>query len=297
LSAPRAVVLVTGSELVRGDREDRNGPFLARELLNHGIEPALISIVGDRPDELEQALRQALDADLVVVTGGLGPTHDDRTVEVLARVAGVPLVVDRSLEAEIGAISRALAERLGRPYSDFEHGVRKQASLPRGAIPVGIAGTAPAIVLESDSSVAVVLPGPPAELRRLWPAALASNPVRRVLARARPRAHRVLRFIGASESTIAAAVAEAGDELARTVDAVAERLARGEPAYHQLPRGAVRRALDALRDAATAYAGDGPGAADTPLMPRIVDAVRARATVGEISDALEAQWGRYRPNT
>jgi competence/damage-inducible protein CinA-like protein len=213
VTLPRAVVLVTGSELVRGHRQDLNGPFLARELLARGLEPAEVKIVGDRPDELERALREGLEGDLLVISGGLGPTHDDRTVELLAQAAGRSLAVDLGLEEDIGSISRPLAERLGRPYSDFEGGVRKQASLPEGALVLGIAGTAPGIVLDTGSCVAVALPGPPAELQRLWGAAVESEPVRRVLERAGVREHRVLRFFGASESTIAAALAEAGGEV------------------------------------------------------------------------------------
>jgi nicotinamide-nucleotide amidase len=121
--APRAVVVVTGSELVRGDRQDLNGPFVAQELLRLGIEPARILIVGDREEELAGALEEALRADLCVTSGGLGPTHDDRTVELVARAAGVGLRVDEELEQEIGGISRAFARRMGRPYVDFEQGV------------------------------------------------------------------------------------------------------------------------------------------------------------------------------
>jgi nicotinamide-nucleotide amidase len=212
VSRPRAVVVVTGSELVRGERSDRNGPFLARELLSLGFEPARISIVGDREDELEAALAEGLAADLCVVSGGLGPTHDDRTIELLARTAGRRLVLDEGLHQEIGAVSRRAAERLRRPYADFEPGVRKQATLPEGAISLGLAGTAPGVVLETDGAVAVALPGPPAELQRLWPGALETEPLRRLLERARPPGRRVLRFFGASESAIARALAEAGGE-------------------------------------------------------------------------------------
>ena len=101
MTRPRGVVVVTGSELVRGERTDRNGPFLAAELLRLGVEPARITVVGDEPAELEAALREGFEADLCVVSGGLGPTHDDRTVELAARAAGRALVVDPELEAEI----------------------------------------------------------------------------------------------------------------------------------------------------------------------------------------------------
>jgi nicotinamide-nucleotide amidase len=212
LSRPRAVVLVTGSELVRGDRRDLNGPWLAGELVRLGLEPARITIVGDTVEELAPAMREGLEADLLVVSGGLGPTHDDRTIELLAAAAGRELVVDAELEREIEGISRRIAERLRRPYADFAAGVRKQASLPVGGASLGLAGTAPGVVLATNSNVAVVLPGPPSELQRLWRSALDFEPVRAVLARARPPGRRVLRFYGASESAVAQALDAAGGD-------------------------------------------------------------------------------------
>jgi competence/damage-inducible protein CinA-like protein len=208
----RTFLVITGSELVRGDRQDLNGPFLAAELLRRGIEPARIVIVGDREDELEAALAEGLQADLCVVSGGLGPTHDDRTVELVARAAGVGLRVDEELHREIGGISRGFARRMNRPYVDFEPGVRKQATVPEGALSLGLAGTAPGLVLEAGKCVVVVLPGPPGELQRLWRDAVESEPVRRVLARAQPPDLRVLRFFGASESAVAKALADAGGD-------------------------------------------------------------------------------------
>jgi nicotinamide-nucleotide amidase len=210
---PRGFIVVTGSELVRGDRRDLNGPFVAGELLRHGVEPARIVIVGDREEELSEALTAGLGAaDLCVVSGGLGPTHDDRTVELVARAAGVGLRLDDELHEEIGGISRAFADRLGRPYVDFEPGVRKQAMIPEGAVSLGLAGTAPGLVLEHGDTVVVVLPGPPAELQRLWGRALESEPVRRVLARAHVPELRQLRFFGVSESAVAKALADAGGD-------------------------------------------------------------------------------------
>jgi nicotinamide-nucleotide amidase len=237
---PRAVVVVTGSELVRGERTDLNGPFLARSLLALGLEPARINIVGDDPGELESAIREALaEADLVAVSGGLGPTHDDRTVEVVARVAGLELEVQPELEAEIEAVSRAVAERMRRAYTDFSAGVRKQATAPAGAISLGLAGTAPGLVVEVAGTPVVVLPGPPAELQRLWPNALATALVRRVLDGGEPPLRRTLRLFGAGESTVAQAFAEAGGDgeglevtiCARDFEVVVEILA--EPAAQE----------------------------------------------------------------
>ena len=212
MTRPRALLVVTGSELVRGERTDRNGPFLAREILERGLEPARITIVGDGERELEAALREGLAADLLVTSGGLGPTHDDRTVELLARVTGRELRVDDDLQGKIERVSRGVAERLRRPYADFEPGVRKQASVPDGAASVGLAGTAPGLVLEHRGTVVVVLPGPPGELQRLWASAVKSEPMLELLARARPPGRRVLRLFGVSESAVARALEEAGGE-------------------------------------------------------------------------------------
>ncbi len=212
MTRPRAAIVVTGSELVRGERQDRNGPFLATEALRLGLEPERITIVGDRPDDLDRALAEGFDADLCLVSGGLGPTHDDRTVERVARAAGVELVVDPALEREIATVSTMIAERLGRPYTEFAPGVRKQATIPEGAYSLGLAGTAPGLVLETDRAVVVVLPGPPRELQRLWERAVDAPPVRRVLDRAPARGRRTLRFFGTPESAVAEALAAAGGD-------------------------------------------------------------------------------------
>ena len=248
---PRAVIVVTGSELVRGERTDLNGPFLARSLLALGLEPARIHVVGDAPEELEAALREAVaSADLVAVSGGLGPTHDDRTVEVVARVAGVELEPRPELEAEIEAISRAVAERMKRSYADFAEGVHKQATLPAGAESLGLAGTAPGMVVEVGETPVVVLPGPPAELQRLWPNALTTAAVRRVLDGGTPPLRRTLRFFGPGESTVAQAFREAGGDgdgvevtiCARDFEIVMDVLA--EPAAEER----AERLTEALRE-------------------------------------------------
>ena len=213
MSRPRAVVVVTGSELVRGERTDLNGPFLAREALRLGLEPARIAIVGDAADELEVALRDGLVADACFVSGGLGPTHDDRTVEMVAKALGVGLHVDAQLEVQIEAVSRAAAERLKRDYADFAAGVRKQATIPDGARSLGLAGTAPGLLLpHAGGRVVVILPGPPSELQRLWPAALETDEFRALLARTRAPGRRVLRLFGVSESAVARALDEAGGD-------------------------------------------------------------------------------------
>ena len=208
----RAAIVASGSELVRGDRQDRNGPYLAGSLLRLGIDPVRITVVGDEPAELEAALRAGLDEDLLVVSGGLGPTHDDRTIELLAAATGRPLAVDEELASKIEARSRRAAERLGRPYADFAAGVRKQAALPAGAEWVGLVGTAPAVVVDTGTGVAVALPGPPRELQELWPRVLETGPLLDLLRRAQAPERRVLRLFGVSESAVAESLAAAGGE-------------------------------------------------------------------------------------
>jgi competence/damage-inducible protein CinA-like protein len=161
-----------------------------------------VRIVGDAPAALEAALRDGLRHDLLVVSGGLGPTHDDRTVEMLAHASGRELRLDEELRTQIEARSRVA----------YEAGIRKQAMVPEGAVVVGLAGTAPALVLEVAGCVAIVLPGPPRELQALWTRALETEPVQRLLARAVVPERRVLRFYGAGESSIAAAFEAAGGD-------------------------------------------------------------------------------------
>ncbi|HEY6960546.1 MAG TPA: nicotinamide-nucleotide amidohydrolase family protein [Gaiellaceae bacterium] len=209
---PRAAIVASGSELVRGDRNDRNGPFLAASLLRLGVDPARITVVGDDPRDLEAGLRAGLEHDLLVVSGGLGPTHDDRTIELLARAAGVGLHTDEKLAAQIEELSRRIAARMNRPFGDFTEGIRKQATLPDGAVWVGLVGTAPAVVLPLGGRVAVALPGPPRELQELWPRVLETEPLRALLARAHAPARRVLRMFGVSESAVAKALADAGGD-------------------------------------------------------------------------------------
>ena len=208
------MIVVTGSELVRGERTDLNGPFLAGEALRLGLEPARIAIVGDDSVELEAVLRAALDdGDAVLTSGGLGPTHDDRTVELVARALGVSTRVDPDLATQIEGVSRAAAQRLKRDYADFAPGVTKQATVPDGARSIGLAGTAPGLLIPREGGrLVVVLPGPPYELRRLWPDAVETPEFRSLLGRTKPPTRRVLRFFGVSESAVARALADAGGD-------------------------------------------------------------------------------------
>jgi nicotinamide-nucleotide amidase len=221
------------------------------------------------------ALTEGLRADLLVVSGGLGPTHDDRTVEVLGAVTGRALRVDGALEREIEGVARSVAARLGRPYADFEAGVRKQASLPQGARSLGLAGTAPALLLEHAETTVVVLPGPPAELQRLWPAALASDAVKRVTARAPAREHRVLRLFGPSESAVARVLDAAGGERDGIELTVCASQLEIQVDLYAPPGG--RTAADRVEAALRAQLGDAVFATDErPLAELVLALCRTR---------------------
>jgi nicotinamide-nucleotide amidase len=132
---------------------------------------------------------------------------------MVAKALGLAVHVEPGLERQIEGVSRAAAERLRRDYADFAPGVTKQATIPDTAISLGLAGTAPGLLVPRDGDrVVVVLPGPPGELRKLWPEALAADAFRALLARTRPPGRRVYRLFGVSESAVAQALAAAGGD-------------------------------------------------------------------------------------
>jgi nicotinamide-nucleotide amidase len=210
MSALRAGIVVTGTEVLTGRIADRNGPWISERLAELGVDVAHILVVGDRPDDLDAALRfmAAERMDLIVSSGGLGPTADDLTAEMVARFAGRELVLDEGMEEKIAAILRGFARRFDFDPEAVREANRKQAMVPEGSIPLDPVGTAPGLVVPADGRVVVVLPGPPRELQPMWPAALATEPVRKLLERASPLHGYTLRMFGVPESEIAKSLRE-----------------------------------------------------------------------------------------
>jgi nicotinamide-nucleotide amidase len=206
----RAGVVVTGTEVLTGRIADRNGPWISERLAEQGIEVAHILVVGDRPNDLEAALRfmAAEGMDLIVTSGGLGPTADDLTAEVVARFAGRELVLDEGMEEKIAAILSAFAQRIKVDAEALRVANRKQAMVPEGSLALDPVGTAPGLVVPADGRVVIVLPGPPRELQPMWLAAMATEPVQAVLARATPLHGYTLRMFGIPESEIAKSLRE-----------------------------------------------------------------------------------------
>jgi nicotinamide-nucleotide amidase len=246
----RAGIVVTGTEVLTGRIADRNGPWVSERLAELGVEVAHILVVGDRPDDLQAALRfmAAEGMDLIVTSGGLGPTADDLTAEVVARFAGRELVLDEEVEGKIAAVLRSFARRFNFDAEAVREANRKQAMIPAGSIPLDPVGTAPGLVVPADGRVVVVLPGPPRELQPMWPAALATEPVRELLGRASPLHGYTLRMFGVPESEIAKSLREiegAGVALAQVE--ITTCLRRGEIEIDVRYRDDAAGTADAVR--------------------------------------------------
>lgn len=206
----RAGIVVTGTEVLTGRIADRNGPWVSEQLAGLGVDVAHILVVGDRPDDLEAALRFMADEgmDLIVTSGGLGPTADDLTAEVVARFAGRELVLDDEVEEKIASILRNFARSFTFDEEAVREANRKQAMVPDGSIALDPVGTAPGLVVPAKEALVIVLPGPPRELRPMWPSALVAAPVRELLQRATPLHGYTLRMFGTPESEIAKSLRE-----------------------------------------------------------------------------------------
>jgi nicotinamide-nucleotide amidase len=212
---PRAGIVVTGTEVLSGRRSDRNGPWLAERLRETGIELAEVAIVGDRHADLLDVLRfmEAEGLDLVITSGGLGPTADDLTAEAVAELQGLEMVLDEALESRISAIVSALRVRFPRIDTEaLAAGTRKQATIPTGATVLEPVGTAPGLVVppaSGDRPIVIVLPGPPRELQPMWRVALETDPMRPILSRAQELREGVLRLFGLPESELAGTLRDA----------------------------------------------------------------------------------------
>ncbi|MBY6435702.1 competence/damage-inducible protein A [Rhodococcus kroppenstedtii] len=234
--AVRAGVVVTGSEVLAGRVTDRNGPWVARQLLQMGVDVAHLTVCGDRPADLTAQIQFLADqhVDLIVTTGGLGPTADDLTVETVAALYGRELQLDVELVSRITAIVERWRSRLGS-VADSEPlraGVRKQAMVPAGAQSISPTGTAPGVAMADDSGTlpaVLILPGPPSELQAMWPEAIESAPVAAVLARRESVVEATIRAYGLSEADLAATLRTAESSIAGFGDlAITTCLSRGE---------------------------------------------------------------------
>jgi nicotinamide-nucleotide amidase len=215
----RAGIVVTGTEVLTGRVSDRNGPWLSDRLRELGVDLAHISIVGDRPQDMRAALAFMAEQrmDLVLTSGGLGPTADDLTAEVVGDFQGREMVLDEQLEQQIAEVVRPLMTRWpGLDVAAIELGTRKQATIPAGATILEPIGTAPGLVVPPQQNAAgptiVALPGPPRELQPMWERAVQTEALRAAVCGATTYRQRMLRLFGMPESEIAETLRAAGRE-------------------------------------------------------------------------------------
>lgn len=193
-----AEIICVGTELLLGDILNTNAQFLAQELAKLGIAHYYQSVVGDNPERIQQVVRTACDrANLLIFTGGLGPTPDDLTHEALAGCFGVPLVEHSDVLADI-------AQKFAKSGRTMTANNRKQALLPAGAnVLTNSAGSAPGIIWRPRPDVTILtFPGVPAEVKYMWrevavPYLKQAGWVQQTVYR------RMLKFWGISESALA----------------------------------------------------------------------------------------------
>jgi nicotinamide-nucleotide amidase len=206
----RAGIVVTGTEVLSGRVADANGPWLSDRLRELGVDHAYTLIVGDRPEDMEHALAflASTGVAVIVTSGGLGPTADDLTAEVVGRFQGREMVLDDALEGRIGTILERYMRRWpGLDPEAIRASNRKQAIVPAGSTILDPVGTAPGLVVPPSGSdggpTVVVLPGPPRELQEMWPAAAAAQALRDAIGSPATYEQRTLRLYGIPESEIA----------------------------------------------------------------------------------------------
>ncbi len=211
----RAGILVTGTEVLNATISDRNGPWLSEQLAGLGVELVEILVVADHPGDLASGLEhmKSIGLDLIITTGGLGPTADDLTAEVVSSFAGREMRLDADMEARIAAILARFAAntKLELSTDAINEANRKQAMIPVGAVALNPIGTAPGLIVpgQSDSDpLVLVLPGPPRELQPMWKAALEEPMLRSVLDRATRLEKYRLRMFGTPESELAMSLRE-----------------------------------------------------------------------------------------
>jgi nicotinamide-nucleotide amidase len=158
----RAEIIAVGSELLQSSRLDTNSLFITSRLNSLGIDVAKKSVVGDRESEIGQTLTSALkDSEIIVITGGLGPTNDDLTREAVSAILGRDLHISEDIIASLKKRYRSFGLKL-TPNN------RRQAAVPeRGEIIPNPRGTAPGILLREGKCLIFLLPGPPRELESM----------------------------------------------------------------------------------------------------------------------------------
>lgn len=213
----RAGIVVTGTEVLTGRVADANGPWLSEHLREVGVDVAHICVCGDRKEDLIAQLEFLADqgVDLIVTSGGLGPTADDMTLPTVAEFAGTTLIFDAALEAAIMDRLRPMAKRWENvDWEALRVGIAKQALVPAQGQALDPVGTAPGAIMRKGKVVIIVLPGPPHELQRMWSSAVDAAPFRALVGEdAAAIEQTTLRLYGITEPDIAETLRLAESEL------------------------------------------------------------------------------------
>lgn len=259
-------IISTGTELLLGQTLNTNTQYLGTRLSDHGFEVVYHTTVGDNPERLENALRQALKrADLIVTTGGLGPTADDLTKELIAQVLGLEMILDNySLERIKGYFASRKREM---PKSN-----EKQAYFPKGArILPNNYGTAPGAIISINDKTVVILPGPPFEMQPMFEEYVIAELKRIIGPDSKIIKTRILKVFGMTES----AIEEVLGELMNNVNPSMTLLAKRTEIHIRLVAGyadeqAAEKSLDASESVIRSRLGTKVFARDEETMAGIV---------------------------
>lgn len=195
--SPTCEIITIGSELLLGQIVDTNTSYLAQELARIGVTTRFRTSVGDRAQEISQVIRSGLErCDMVMTTGGLGPTLDDLTREAVAKVAGVNL----EFKQDLMDLIEEFFQRAGYKMPDNN---RRQAYVPAGSqVVLNPVGTAPCFIAEAEGKPIICLPGVPRELKYLWDREISSWIRKRFALANQKVTYRVLKLVGLGESAV-----------------------------------------------------------------------------------------------
>jgi nicotinamide-nucleotide amidase len=260
----RAEILSVGTELLLGQIVDTNANYLAQQLPALGLDLYYVSQIGDNLQRLANAFRSGLErSDVVIVTGGLGPTEDDLTREAIAEVFGETPEVQPALEAEL----RAFFERRGRSMP--ERNVKQATTIPSGTYLPNPVGTAPGWWVERDGKVIVAMPGVPHEMYKMW-TEQAQPRLARLISGAMI-ASRVLKLVGIGESH----AEEALGDLTHSTNPTLATYAKSDGIHLRLTAKAASQSeadglLDAFEPQVRARVGEYLYGTETDQFPAVV---------------------------
>ncbi|HEX5578196.1 MAG TPA: molybdopterin-binding protein [Candidatus Limnocylindria bacterium] len=274
-AAPRARLLSIGSELLAGETVDSNAAFLARRLVGLGVELVGVQALPDVRETIGQAFSEARAAvELVLATGGLGPTHDDLTREGLADALGESLTPDPALEEQ-------LRERFGRIGRMPPSNLRQALRIPSAEALANPIGSAPGWWVDRDERVTALMPGVPSEMRLMFDEQVAPRLVARF--GATPLAVRTVKTFGIGESALAEMLGGLLDEPGSGV--TAGIYARDDGVYLRFTTRAAAATLEAPVARCRETLGDAVWGLDHDHLPEV-----ALAALGRAGAATVASW-------